>query len=279
MTRIFKLKKKELNLHIQDRILKSPKLWNLLCDLEESLGNYESTKNVYCRMMEISVCSPQTILNFASFLDTNGHIEEAFQVYERGLKIFRYPHSKDIWHAYIDKFISWCKSSKIEMIRDLFEHALTTVPMKESTVFYLKYAEIEEKFGTPRRAMQIYERAANAASRDEKMRVYVLYIKKAKKNLGLAKMREVFENAIEAKGQFQLKDEDVVKLCISYAQLELKLGEVDRVRAIYNYASQISPIEWNKNVFEKWNQFEIAHGNEDTFKDMLRIKRSVECMS
>lgn len=27
--------------------------------------------------------------------------------------------------------------------------------------------------------------------------------------------------------------------------------------------------------WEEWNQFEIEHGNEDTFRDMLRVKRSV----
>jgi hypothetical protein len=28
-------------------------------------------------------------------------------------------------------------------------------------------------------------------------------------------------------------------------------------------------------VFQEWNDFEIAHGNEDTFKEMLRVRRSV----
>ena len=26
---------------------------------------------------------------------------------------------------------------------------------------------------------------------------------------------------------------------------------------------------------QEWNDFEIAHGNEDTFREMLRVKRSV----
>lgn len=30
--------------------------------------------------------------------------------------------------------------------------------------------------------------------------------------------------------------------------------------------------------FQKWREFEVAHGNEDTFRDMLRIKRSVQAV-
>ena len=26
---------------------------------------------------------------------------------------------------------------------------------------------------------------------------------------------------------------------------------------------------------QEWHAFEVAHGNEDTFKEMLRVKRSV----
>jgi pre-mRNA-splicing factor SYF1 len=32
----------------------------------------------------------------------------------------------------------------------------------------------------------------------------------------------------------------------------------------------------NDEYWSTWNEFEIAHGNEETFREMLRIKRSVE---
>merc|ERR1712086_427402 len=31
----------------------------------------------------------------------------------------------------------------------------------------------------------------------------------------------------------------------------------------------------NEKYWQTWNDFEVRHGNEDTFRDMLRIKRSV----
>lgn len=76
-------KEEELALPVQDRIHKSPRVWNMLCDLEESLGTLDSTKAVYYKMMDLKVCAPQTILNFASMLQDAKYFEEAFQVYER----------------------------------------------------------------------------------------------------------------------------------------------------------------------------------------------------
>lgn len=32
------------------------------------------------------------------------------------------------------------------------------------------------------------------------------------------------------------------------------------------------------DFWETWTNFEVAHGNEDTLREMLRIKRSVQAM-
>ena len=78
--------------------------------------------------------------------------------------------------------------------------------------------------------------------------------------------------------------------------MERKLGEIDRARAIYVHCSQICDPRVSLFVFLKyffssnflvsfkstqkfwqtWKEFEVAHGNEDTVREMLRIKRSVQ---
>lgn len=50
--------------------------------------------------------------------------EEAFRVYERGVALFRYPHVKDIWSAYLAHFVARYKGTKLERARDLFRQAL-----------------------------------------------------------------------------------------------------------------------------------------------------------
>ena len=64
--------------------------------------------------------------------------EESFQVYEKGIALFKWPHVKDIWHAYLRQFVERYTGTKLERARDLFKQALSTVcfllPSKENTL-------------------------------------------------------------------------------------------------------------------------------------------------
>lgn len=48
-------------------------------------------------------------------------------MYERGVKIFKYPHVKDIWVTYLSKFVKRYGKAKLERARELFEHAVEKV--------------------------------------------------------------------------------------------------------------------------------------------------------
>uniref|UniRef100_A0A2D4HWU8 Pre-mRNA-splicing factor Syf1/CRNKL1-like C-terminal HAT-repeats domain-containing protein n=1 Tax=Micrurus lemniscatus lemniscatus TaxID=129467 RepID=A0A2D4HWU8_MICLE len=65
-------------------------------------------------------------------------------------------------------------------------------------------------------------------------------------------------------------------MCLRFADMECKLGEIDRARAIYSYCSQMCDPRTTANFWQTWKEFEIRHGNEDTIREMLRIKRSVQ---
>ena len=65
-------------------------------------------------------------------------------------------------------------------------------------------------------------------------------------------------------------------MCVKFAEMERRLGEIDRARAIYGHASQFCDPRVDAVFWKKWEAFEVQHGNEDTFKEMLRIKRSVQ---
>ncbi len=56
------------------------------------------------------------------------HWEESFKVYERSVAMFKYPHVRDIWTAYLAQFVELYGGTKLERARDLFEHALSTAP-------------------------------------------------------------------------------------------------------------------------------------------------------
>jgi len=47
----------------------------------------------------------QIIVNYALFLEDNKYFEESFKVYERGVELFNFPISFEIWNIYLAKFI------------------------------------------------------------------------------------------------------------------------------------------------------------------------------
>ena len=86
-------------------MFKSLKLWSFYVDLVESLGTIEEAKAVYDKIMELRIANAQIIVNYAAFLEENEYFEESFRVYERGVELFTYPVSFEIWNIYLGKFV------------------------------------------------------------------------------------------------------------------------------------------------------------------------------
>jgi pre-mRNA-splicing factor SYF1 len=151
------------------------------------------------------------------------------------------------------------------------------------------YAQLEEDHGLAKRAMSIYDRATQVVADGDKFEVRVprakcleeihlylvqmfsIYIAKATANYGLPATRPIYERALEV-----LPDRQTAEMCLRFAVLERKLGEIDRARSIYAHASQFCDPRVNPQFWSEWNSFEIETGSEDTFREMLRIKRSVQ---
>ncbi|KAL0308670.1 UNVERIFIED_CONTAM: Pre-splicing factor SYF1 [Sesamum radiatum] len=256
---------------VQIKLHKSLRLWTFYVDLEESLGSLESTRAVYERILDLRIATPQIIINYAMLLEDNKYFEDAFKVYERGVKIFKYPHVKDIWVTYLSKFVKRYGKSKLERARELFEHAVEMAPAESVKPLYLQYAKLEEDYGLAKRAMRVYDQATKAVPANEKLGMYEIYIARAAEIFGVPKTREIYEQAIES----GLPDKDVKVMCLKYAELEKSLGEIDRSRALYKHASQFADPRTDPDFWNKWHDFEVQHGNEDTFREMLRVKRSV----
>lgn len=201
----------------------------------------------------------------------------------------------DIWNTYLTKFLKRFGGTKLERARDLFEQCLEKCPPKFAKTLYLLYAKLEEEYGMARHAMAVYEKATTAVLPEEMFEMFNIYIKKAAEIYGLPKTRQIYEKAIEVLDETSARD-----MCLRFAEMENKLGEIDRARAIYAHCSQmcdprVSKLFNNKlplsftsvhglffvsqvtaEFWKTWKDFEIRHGNEDTMREMLRIKRSVQ---
>ena len=69
-----------------------------------------------------------------------------------------------------------------------------------------------------------------------------------------------------------MEADQILDIGITFASIEKKLGEIERSRAIYIYLSQFSDPNNKENIenfWKVWEEFELSHGNEDTYKDDL----------
>lgn len=253
----------------QQRVHKSWKLWSFYVDLVESVSTLDETKKVYDRIFELRIATPQTVVNYANLLEENQYFEDSFKIYERGLDLFNYPVAFEIWNLYLTKAVD--RKISIERLRDLFEQAVEGCPPKFAKTLYLMYGSLEEERGLARHAMRIYERATRAVSDEDRFEMFNFYVTKSASNFGLTSTRPIYERAIAA-----LPDNEAKDMCLKFAEMERRLGEIDRARAIYGHASQFCDPRTTPSFWSKWESFEVQHGNEDTFKEMLRIKRSVQ---
>lgn len=255
----------------QVRLFKSLKLWSFYVDLEESIGSVETTKKVYDRIFELKIANAQVVTNYANFLEENQYFEESFKVYERGIALFGYPIAFELWNIFLARFLKRYQGTKVERTRDLFEQALLDCPAKFAKPLYLMYGQFEEDFGLARRAMNVYNRATEAVESPDRFEMFEVLVAKTTANFGLPATRTVYEKAIEV-----LPDKQTAEMCLRFAALERKLGEIDRARAIYAHGSQFCDPRVNPKYWSDWNAFEIETGSEDTFREMLRIKRAVQ---
>lgn len=66
------------------------------------------------------------------------------------------------------------------------------------------------------------------------LQMFNIYLKKAAEIFGIPYTRQIYEQALEV-----LPDDQAIDMCLKFADLERKLGEIDRSRAIYAHCSQM----------------------------------------
>lgn len=256
---------------VQERLYRSTKLWCLLADLEESFGTMEGVRAAYDTMFDLRIATPRVTLNYAAYLEEHHFFEDSFRAFERGVDQFDFPFSLEIWIAYLTKFVARYRGSKVERTRDLFEQAIEKVPREHAKTLYIMYADFEERYGLARHAMAVYDRATRAVVPEEQYVMFLLYISRATEFFGVTRTREIYEKAISV-----LPDKHMQDVCVRYAELEKRLGEVDRARVIYRHCSNFCDPRSMPSFWQLWHNFEVNYGNEETFREMLRIKRSVQ---
>lgn len=283
------------------RISKNAKLWSFYVDLVESLVDTDDLEKcapheinrvaaAYDELLNSKVATGQHILNYANFLYENKYFEESFRIFDRGLSLFTDPEILlQLWIAYLPAAMKRIKNA--ERMRDLFDQCLFGLnhlpPLVAQNIveMYHDYEHSQNAVGFARNVLiketsLIRDQLDSLHNLDVEKLLEIklnLYVKLCHYTIVNSKddrlIRSTFEDTL-ADGQ--LTKLHVIAIALKYIEFEESKSQFERVRALFAYAGclgnpDLPPMQ---RLWIQWEQFELKHGNENSYKKMLRAKRT-----
>lgn len=252
-------------------LFSSTKLWSYYFDLLEAEGEFEKIKGAYETSILIKVATPIMFINYSNFLKEEGLSKESLSIYERAIEAFPAEASYYIWECYIKNSLEMHLSK--EHMRDIFDSA---IKLNSSAIdclsFYVQYSEYELKYGSTQHSVDILHKGAIEANKLEtRYELWGKCLARSLELLGLDPTRDLYEECIQV-----LPNSKAIDYLLDFVKLEESNNEYARARMLLDFGSKLLAPSQNELLWELWRDFETAHGNKDTFKDMLRTKRYLE---
>ncbi|CCC67774.1 hypothetical protein NCAS_0A12160 [Naumovozyma castellii] len=270
----------------QTVVFNSSKLWSIYIDLLETLALSEEGDEMavakvikaYEQTIKLKVITPLRFINYSHFLQHHNMIMESYQIYERAIPLFTAETQYELWNIYLAEVVNPLSPLSKEHIRELFEHAIRTLlPFGiDCKSIFILYSDFEEKQGLLKRSVDILWKGAQTNGQGtihlkSRLGLWNLCLFKAQSHLGLSVSRQIYEDCIQ-----QVPNSKSAPYIIGFADAETSGGEITRSREILEYGARLIPPAKNTSLWNYWETFELKHGDKETYKDMLKLKRKLD---
>lgn len=250
-------------------------------DANSSNRIFNKTKMAYNSVIDLKLITPAMAENFALLLQNHHEVVESFQVYEKTIPLFPPEIQYELWIEYLEVATSHRLSSlSPEHIRFLFEKALGSLCSNgiDCKTIFIAYSVFEERIsGLVRRCIEILHKGAmqDAVSvsthLESRLQLWRMCISKAKSTLGPSVARELYQECIQV-----LPNPKAVEFVIKFSNFESSIGETIRAREILAYGAKLLPPSRNIELWDSFEIFELKHGDKETYKDMLKMKKLLD---
>jgi len=280
--------------------------WVKYARFEEENKEFERSRSVFERALEVDHRSGELWLRYAEFEMRNEFVNRARNVLDRAVQIL--PRIDFLWYkyAYMEEMVG-----DVEKCREVFERWMAWYPDEGAWLSYARFEVRCAKDEASRNGLQ--PGAADMGRATEVMKRYVneypcakSFLKLGKwaeyetKDIGLA--RKVYESAL-----MELEPEEArqAKVFRQFAAFEERQGEYERARVIYHHAIKMLNLEdrhplsashpnqdtpeslededitdneryKREELYKAYVAFEKKHGNKDGIENVILTKQRTE---
>ena len=256
--------------------------WVKYARFEEDNKEFERSRSVFERALEVDHRSSELYLRYAEFEMRNEFINRARNVLDRAVQLL--PRVDFLWYKYVymEEMVG-----DMPKCRAVFERWMKWSPDDNA---WLSYSRFETRCGHLDRAEVVMRRYVNEYPSARAFLRFAKWSEFEAKNPSLA--RTVFESTLTELEPEESKQARVFK---QFASFEERQGEYERARVIYKHAvkllklgesasltaeelEDLSEYERNKReeLYKAYVTFEKKHGDRQGIEDVIMTKKRAE---
>ncbi|CCO36421.1 Pre-mRNA-splicing factor CLF1 [Rhizoctonia solani AG-1 IB] len=247
-------KRKEFEERIR-RTRGSVKEWQAYASWEASQGEYDRSRSVYERALDVDARDELKARN----------VQHSRNLFDRAVTLL--PRIDQLWYKYVylEELLQ-----NVPGARQVFERWMAWEPDDKAWQAYIK---LEERYSELDRASAIYARWI--AVRPDP-RVWVKWAKFEEERGKPDKAREVFQTALEFFGDGAEEVAQAQAVFSAFAKMETRLKEYDRARVIYKFALSRLPRSISGPLYAAYTKFEKQHGEKSGAESAVLGRRRIQ---
>lgn len=233
--------------------------WIKYARFEEGQGEPARARSVYERALDVEPRNQVLWLKYAEFEMAQGNVNMARNIWDRALTIL--PRVDQFWYkyAYMEE-----RLGNVEGARAIFERWMSWEPEEAIWMTFVKFEKRQQAYD---KARFVFERMLVVHPTLTGWLRYAKFEEEEAKDLGRA--RNVFERALEVLPEESREP----SLFIEFAKFEVRRGEIERARAIYQLALSLFPQSTSQGLYHSYGQFEKQHGDTKSIEQVVLTKR------
>ncbi|CAJ1927837.1 unnamed protein product [Cylindrotheca closterium] len=251
--------------------------WVKYARLEEEHKEFERTRSIFERALEVDGRSGELWLRYAEFEMRNEFVNHARNILDRAIQLL--PRVDFLWYKYVymEELVR-----DIPKCRAIFERWMKWMPDDNA---WLSYARFETRCGSLDRAEAVMRRYVNAYPSAKAFLKFAKWAEYEAKHIDLA--RSILEACLS---ELEPEESRQAHVFQKFAFFEERQGEYERARVIYEHAikllhlGEVKPMELDDDI-SQWEQkrreelyksylsFEKKHGDREGIEKVLLAKQ------